>query len=99
MTNIQNHRSNELLLNGGKGGLNKSDDYLIQDAEANTPLPSILRNEDLICTKSAAKWLGISHQTLEKWRSQNRGPRFCKIGGKTIRYRKLDLQEFIEELL
>lgn len=53
--------------------------------------------EHLICTKAAAARLGISHQTLEKWRSQDRGPRFCKIGGKTVRYRQSDLEAFIEE--
>ncbi len=55
--------------------------------------------EQLICTKVAAACLGISHQTLEKWRSQNRGPRFCKIGGKIVRYRKSDLDAFVEEAI
>lgn len=53
--------------------------------------------EDLMCTKAAAKRLGISHQTLEKWRSQNRGPRFFKVGSKSIRYRQSDLDAFLSD--
>jgi predicted DNA-binding transcriptional regulator AlpA len=53
--------------------------------------------DELMCTKAAAKRLGIGHQTLEKWRSQNRGPRFVKIGRKAVRYRSSDLTAFVEE--
>lgn len=52
--------------------------------------------QELLDTKSAAKRLGLSHQTLEKWRSQHRGPRFVKLGNKAVRYRKSDLDVFIE---
>ena len=52
--------------------------------------------EDLISTKAAAKRLGISHQTLEKWRSQKRGPHYLKIGSKAVRYRQIDLDAFID---
>ena len=53
-------------------------------------------NNDLICTKAAAKLLGLSPQTLEKWRSQGRGPVFVRIGSKAIRYRCEALTQFIE---
>ena len=55
------------------------------------------RKENFICTKAAARLLGISNQTLEKWRSQNRGPRYVKIGGKSVRYKQSDLDAFVEE--
>jgi predicted DNA-binding transcriptional regulator AlpA len=34
---------------------------------------------------------------LEKWRSQNCGPRYCKLGNKAVRYRKSDIDNFIAE--
>lgn len=52
--------------------------------------------QEFLDTKSAAKRLGLSYQTLEKWRSQQRGPRFVKLGNKAVRYRKSDLDAFIE---
>ena len=32
-------------------------------------------------TALARRW-GVSPRTLERWRAQGRGPRFCKIGRK-----------------
>jgi hypothetical protein len=49
-------------------------------------------------TDEAALYLfgtkGKRHR-LEKWRSTGVGPRYVKVGPRTIRYRKVDLDDFI----
>ncbi|SMY07242.1 Helix-turn-helix domain protein [Flavimaricola marinus] len=54
------------------------------------------RSTELLNTKLAARQLSVSPQTLEKWRSQNRGPRFVKVGGTAVRYRSVDLDAFVD---
>jgi predicted DNA-binding transcriptional regulator AlpA len=44
----------------------------------------------------AAKYLGISEAVLRLWRSEGKGPRHFKAGEKLIRYRKTDLDFWIE---
>lgn len=51
--------------------------------------------DELLTTKAAAKYLCVSPQTLEKWRSQKRGPHFFKLGKKAVRYQKSDLTAFM----
>ena len=45
-------------------------------------------------TKEAARFLGISHRTLEDWRLKGTGPTFIKWG-RTVRYRWSDLWDFL----
>jgi predicted DNA-binding transcriptional regulator AlpA len=47
----------------------------------------------------AAKYLGISEAVLRLWRSTGKGPRFYRAGEKLIRYRRGDLDLWIEERL
>lgn len=47
-------------------------------------------------TPEAAEYLSIKPTTLEQWRWQGKPPRFCKIG-RNVRYRKADLDAFLEE--
>lgn len=49
----------------------------------------------LLNTKQAADYLGISPGTLTSWRSQKKGPTYCKMGG-SVRYRKDDLDSFAD---
>jgi excisionase family DNA binding protein len=44
----------------------------------------------------AAAHLNMSRHTLNKWRSQKRGPRFIRFG-KSVRYRHEDLATFASE--
>ena len=46
-------------------------------------------------TADAAEYLDVKVGTLEKWRYLKKGPRYYKIGGKRVRYRKSDLDAFI----
>ncbi len=49
--------------------------------------------------KKAASYLGISEAALRLWRSEGRGPRFFRAGEKLIRYRRADLDSWIEARL
>lgn len=45
----------------------------------------------------AAQLLGVKRGTLSNWRSQRRGPAYCRYnGGRVIRYRLADLEKFAE---
>lgn len=50
---------------------------------------------DLLATKDAAAYLGISPKTMDNMRSRGKGPSFVKLGG-TVRYRRSDLLDWIE---
>ena len=47
----------------------------------------------------AAKYLGISEGALRLWRAEGRGPRHFKAGEKLVRYRRADLDSWIEQRL
>lgn len=47
----------------------------------------------------AAKYVGISEAALRLWRSEGKGPRHFKAGEKLVRYRRADLDQWIEERL
>lgn len=47
-------------------------------------------------TEQAAEFLGIKGSTLEQWRWNGKSPRFIKIG-RCVRYRKADLEAFMDE--
>jgi len=47
-------------------------------------------------TKQAAEFLQIKETTLEQWRWNGKSPRFVKMG-RCVRYRKADLEAFMNE--
>jgi predicted DNA-binding transcriptional regulator AlpA len=47
-------------------------------------------------TPAAAEYIGHKTATLEKWRVQGKGPRFVKIGSRSVGYTEEDLDAFIE---
>jgi predicted DNA-binding transcriptional regulator AlpA len=47
----------------------------------------------------AAKYLGVSESVLRLWRAEGRGPRHFKAGVKLVRYRRVDLDSWIEARL
>lgn len=49
--------------------------------------------------REAAKYLGPSAATLRLWRAERKGPRYFKAGEKLIRYRKVDLDAWIDARL
>lgn len=48
----------------------------------------------MLKTKEAASYFGVTKATLESWRCHGGGPVFYKLG-KAVRYRKEDLDAFI----
>ncbi len=50
----------------------------------------------LISEQDAADFLAHPVKTLQGWRCQGIGPAFVRISGRSIRYRRCDLQEWIE---
>jgi excisionase family DNA binding protein len=55
--------------------------------------------ESTLTPLKAAKYLGISEASLRLWRSEGRGPRHFRAGEKLVRYRRADLDAWIEARL
>jgi predicted DNA-binding transcriptional regulator AlpA len=55
--------------------------------------------ENTLPPSRAAKYLGISEAALRLWRSRGEGPRHFKAGAKLVRYRRADLDSWIEARL
>jgi predicted DNA-binding transcriptional regulator AlpA len=53
----------------------------------------------LLTTSDAARLLGYSPRALENWRYRGGGPRFVRVSAKSVRYRRADLDTWIEERL
>jgi predicted DNA-binding transcriptional regulator AlpA len=49
--------------------------------------------------RQAARYLGVSEGVLRLWRSDSKGPRFFKAGLRLVRYRRIDLDAWIEARL
>jgi len=49
----------------------------------------------ILTTEEAAAYLQVKPTTLEQWRWNGKGPQFIKLG-RCCRYRKADLEAFIE---
>ena len=61
-------------------------------------LPSIpsLNPADLLDEKESSALLNVAVQTLRNWRWKGEGPRYTKLGKRTVRYRRADLDAFVE---
>lgn len=55
--------------------------------------------QNALTPRQAARYVGISEAALRLWRAEGRGPRHFKAGEKLIRYRKADLDSWIESRL
>lgn len=62
---------------------------------ATTPV-SVANPADLLDENEAAHTLSVAVQTLRNWRWKGEGPRFVKLGKRTVRYRRGDLAAFVE---
>jgi excisionase family DNA binding protein len=52
-------------------------------------------NRSLLTPKQVAELLGLPEGTLAQWRSQRRGPLYIKLGGRLVRYRASDVEEWV----
>jgi predicted DNA-binding transcriptional regulator AlpA len=57
--------------------------------------PDVL--DRLIDEREAARFLCYSVRALQNWRVRGGGPRFVKVSGRSVRYRRRDLIAWIEE--
>lgn len=58
-----------------------------------------MNEEHMLAPRQAAKYLGISDAALRLWRSRGEGPRYFRAGDKLVRYRRADLDSWIESRL
>jgi predicted DNA-binding transcriptional regulator AlpA len=54
---------------------------------------------EIVRASEAASLLSVSLSLLKKWRMAGGGPRFVRLGGRAIGYRRVDLSEWIEGLM
>ena len=59
----------------------------------------MLDEQNTLTPKRAANYLGISESALRLWRSRGTGPQFFRAGEKLVRYRKVDLDLWVERRL
>ncbi len=63
-------------------------------------LPQTHFDPDALATeREGADFLGVSTRALQKWRANGTGPRFCRISGRCVRYRRRDLISWAEARL
>jgi excisionase family DNA binding protein len=59
----------------------------------------VTEQQNTLTSKRAASYLGVSEGALRLWRSRGEGPRYFRAGDKLIRYRRTDLDSWIEARL
>ena len=59
----------------------------------------VIECENTLTPMQAAKYVGISEAALRLWRAEGKGPRYFRAGEKLVRYRKADLDSWIESRL
>ena len=55
--------------------------------------------EPMLTPKQAARYLSVGESTLRLWRTTDCGPRYSRAGTKLIRYRRADLDAWIDSTL
>lgn len=53
----------------------------------------------LITERDAADFLGYTMRALQNWRLRGGGPLYVKVSNRSIRYRRRDLQAWVESKL
>ena len=68
------------------------------DAVLSRPLPALptIDPTALLDTAGAAAVLGMKPGTLAEWRTIGRGPRHIRVSAKCIRYRRSDIDAWLE---
>jgi len=46
-------------------------------------------------TAAAAEYVGVSEATLKRWRGNNTGPEYLRLGERIIKYRQTDLDRWL----
>ncbi len=53
----------------------------------------------MINEKDAADYIGYTERALQGWRLKGGGPKFIRVSGRSIRYRRLELNEWANSKL
>lgn len=68
-------------------------------AHRSEPSPTAEPESILLTEAQAAQLLGFSPRTLQAWRVRGGGPTFVHVSARCVRYRREDLEAWIEERL
>lgn len=52
-------------------------------------------SSNLLTPKDAAVYLKVSEKTLEGWRRAEVGPKFYRMGSRTVRYFRSDIDDYL----
>jgi hypothetical protein len=69
------------------------EDTMTYDEAKTQPLPDW---PEWMSPEVAARYLDSSTHTLNDWRCKGKGPAFKRVGQRMVRYRKADLDTFME---
>lgn len=50
---------------------------------------------DVMTQAQLAEYLSVSRSTIALWRNKGKGPKFVRLGGRTIRYLIDDVREYL----
>lgn len=53
--------------------------------------------ESLLTTQQVAEIIGISPDTIARYRRQGNGPKYLRLGNNLIRYRRSDVEEWLDK--
>jgi hypothetical protein len=56
-----------------------------------------VNNDDIFDTPEAARFLKVPPRTLEGWRYRGEGPAFIRYNHASVRYRRSDLEQFLNQ--
>jgi predicted DNA-binding transcriptional regulator AlpA len=59
----------------------------------------VIEQQHTFSPKQASKYLSLSEAVLRLWRAEGIGPRYFKAGQKLVRYRRVDLDAWVESRL
>ena len=59
----------------------------------------MIDHQETLTPKQAGRYIGVSEAALRLWRAEGRGPRYFRAGEKLVRYRRADLDSWIEARL
>jgi len=59
----------------------------------------VTEQQNVLTPQQAARYVGVSEGALRLWRSRGEGPRHFRAGEKLVRYRRVDLDHWVESRL
>ncbi len=60
---------------------------------------TVVAPEPLLTTKEVAAFVGLSAYTLTRYRMDGIGPNYVHLGPKIVRYRRSDIEAWVDKML